>query len=161
LLNASIVPATLRNASLEMGEQLLALAESWPWAGAIDSRARSASKCIDTPLLALRTHQVNGSPSWHHAVVFATLAAAAGASPRNALLVYLNQAAMGAISAGVRAIPIGHTHGQQVLARLHDDITTLAEVLSESDLATAGSFCAAYEVRCHAQTQLYTRIFRS
>ena len=38
--------------------------------------------------------------------------------PEEALGVYLHQAALGAIGAGVRAIPIGHTHGQQVLARL-------------------------------------------
>jgi urease accessory protein len=140
LLDASLTPATLRNASREMGEQLLALAESWPWA---------------------KTSWRGSEGPWHHAVVFATLAAAAGATPCEALLVYLNQAAMGAISAGVRAIPIGHTHGQQVLARLHDGIESLAAEVSERDLETAGSFCPAYEVLCHAQTQLYTRLFRS
>ena len=95
------------------------------------------------------------------AAVVAVLATFAYAAPSEALLVYLNQAAMGAIGAGVRAIPIGHTHGQQVLARLHDTIESLAEGLSEPDLETAGSFCPAYEVLCHAQTQLYTRLFRS
>ena len=161
LLNASIMPETLRNASLEMGEQLLGLAEAWPWAEALLSRARSASKCMDTHLLALRAREGNASPSWHHAVVFGTLAAAAGATPREALLVYLHQAAMGAISAGVRSIPIGHTHGQQVLARLHTEIGRLAEELGEHRLETAGSFCPAHEVLCHAQTRLYTRLFRS
>ena len=38
------------------------------------------------------------------------------------LTAYLHQAALGMIGAGVRAIPVGHTHGQQVLAYLHDDI---------------------------------------
>jgi urease accessory protein len=77
------------------------------------------------------------------------------------LTVYLHQAALGAIGAGVRAIPIGHTHGQQLLARLHDEIAVLAGELADRDLETAGSFCPAYEVLCHAQSQLYTRIFRS
>ena len=31
----------------------------------------------------------------------------------------------------------------------------------ERDLETAGSSCPAYEVLCHAQSQLYTRLFRS
>lgn len=158
LLDVSLTPSTLRHASREMGEQLLALAESWPW---VQLRiARSASKESDAPLLALRAIG-DQSPPWHHAVVFATLTAMAGATSLEALLVYLHQAALGAISAGVRAIPIGHTHGQQVLARLHGDIEALAGDLEGRELETAGSFCPAYEVLCHAQTQLYTRLFRS
>jgi urease accessory protein len=145
LLDASLTPATLRNASREMGEQLLALAESWPWAEALLPRARSARRCS----------------AWHHAVVFATLASTAGATPREALCVYLHQAALGVIGAGVRAIPIGHTHGQQVLARLHADIESLAGEMEGRELETAGSFCPAYEVFSHEQTRLYTRLFRS
>ncbi len=144
LLDATVVPTTLRHASREMGEQLLALAERWEWAK--PSLARWAN---------------DEGRAWHHAPVFATLAAAAGAPPLDALLVYLHQAALGVIGAGVRAIPIGHTHGQQVLSRLHDDIRGLAAELAGRDLETAGSFCPAYEVLCDAQTHLYTRLFRS
>jgi urease accessory protein len=167
LLDAGLTPATLRSASREMGEQLLALAESWPWAEALFSRARSAGKCTEIHLLAprapeaLRPREEENRGPWHHAVVFATLAATAGATLRDAVQVYLHQAALGVISAGVRAIPIGHTHGQQVLARLHGDIEAIAGELEERELETAGSFCPAYEVLCHAQTQLYTRLFRS
>ena len=140
LLDASLTPTTLRQASREMGQQLLGLAEGWPW----------MTSCV-----------LPGGGPWHHAVVFATLAAAAGSTPKDAVMVYLHQAAMGVISAGVRAIPIGHTHGQQVLARLHAHIEALAGELEGRELETAGSFCPAYEVLCHAQTQLYTRLFRS
>ena len=51
----------------------------------------------------------------------------AGAEPADVLTAYLHQAALGMIGAGVRAIPVGHTHGQQVLAYLHDDIRELAD----------------------------------
>ena len=161
LLDASLTPATLRNASREMGEQLLGLAESWPWAASSSPTARSPSKGENGPLLALRAIFGEQRGPWHHAVVFATLAATAGATPGDAVRVYLHQAALGVISAGVRAIPIGHTHGQQVLARLHGDIQALAAELDGRELKTAGSFCTAYEILCHAQTQLYTRLFRS
>jgi urease accessory protein len=127
-----------------MGEQLLGLAGSWSWAADGVAGLRTASP-----------------GPWHHAPVFATLAAAAGATPTAALLVYLHQAALGVIGAGVRAIPIGHTHGQQVLSRLHDDISGLAAELAGRDLDTAGSLCPAYEILCDAQTHLYTRLFRS
>jgi urease accessory protein len=144
LLEASLTPSTLRSASHEMGEQLLALAEAWPWAS--------------DRVAALRKTQ--NAPEWHHAVVFATLAASE-VDPEEAVAVYLHQAALGMIGAGVRAIPIGHTHGQQILVRLHGDINGLAAELATRDIQTAGSFSPAYEIFCHAQTQLYTRLFRS
>jgi urease accessory protein len=150
LLWCSLAPPTLRHASRDMGEQLLALAEVWPWAAASAAALRSCGG------------EGRRKPrEWHHAPVFATLAAAAGCNPVEALAVYLHQATLGAVGAGVRAIPIGHSHGQQVLARLHGDIETLAEELADRPLETAGSFCPAYEVLCYAQSRLYTRLFRS
>ena len=77
------------------------------------------------------------------------------------LTAYLHQAALGMIGAGVRAIPVGHTHGQQVLAYLHDDIRDLAAELVDRDPETAGAGCPFYEVLCDEQTRLYARMFRS
>jgi urease accessory protein len=149
LLWSSLTPPTLRHASRDLGEQLLALAESWAWAApSVEALRRSMA---NSP----------GLQEWHHAAVFATVAAAAGSTPVEALAVYLHQAALGIIGAGVRAVPIGHSHGQQVLARLHDEIESLAGEFGERDLETAGSFCPAYEVLCHEQGHLYTRLFRS
>ena len=141
-LQAGISPPTLRSASREMGGQLLALASGWPWAAA--------------------ANQLRGvAEEWHHAAVFGALAGVAGAGPTEAASLFLHQAALGAIGAGVRAVPIGHTHGQQVLAYLHDQIRELAANAADGDLETAGSFCPFHEVLCHAQSRLYTRLFRS
>ena len=145
LLWAGLTPPTLRHASRDMGEQLLTLAEAWPRAAAVTASLR----------------QLGDGCEWHHAVVFATLAAAAGAGPEEAVAVYLHQAALGVIGAGVRVIPIGHTHGQQILARLQDDLEELARQLAGRELDSAGNFCPAYEVLCDAQSRLYSRLFRS
>lgn len=145
IIEAGLTPRTLRHASRDMGEQLMALAESWHWAAGTITDLRRA-----------------GSPrQWHHAPAFAILAAAAGATPAEAVTVYAHQAALGVIGAGVRAVPVGHTHGQQILALLHGEIEELATDLAGCDLESAGSFCPAYEVLCHAQSGLYTRLFRS
>jgi len=144
LLWASVSPPTLRNASRDMGDQLYSLAATWVWAEEFVARL----------------HGLNERP-WHHAVVFAGLASAAGATPQDAVGLFLHQAALGIISAGVRGVPIGHTHGQQVLARLHSVIAELIENLYDKPLETAGSNCPAYEILCHEQSRLYTRIFRS
>ena len=149
LLWASLAPTTLRQASRDMGEQLLGLAERWPWAV---NNVAALRRCPEPS---------REAREWHHAPVFGTLAAAAGGCPAEALAVYLHQVTLGLLGAGVRAIPIGHSHGQQILARLHGDIESLAGELAERRLETAGSFCAAYEILCHAQTRLYTRLFRS
>ena len=146
LLGASLTPPTLRAASADMGEHLLSLAEAWAWAGAAAGRLRGVG---------------DADQAWHYAPVFGALASAASAAPTEAALVYLHQAALGVVLAGVRAVPIGHSHGQQLLARLHGDLHALAEQCAAVPLEDAGAFCPAYEVLCHAQSRLYTRLFRS
>jgi urease accessory protein len=144
LAEVSVLPPTIRRASREMGEQLLALGATWEWC------------CAElAPLL-------RGQPEgWHHPVAFGLLGALAGAGPEDVLAAYLHQAALGVIGAGVRAVPVGHTHGQQVLAYLHDDINHLAAALSGRAPETAGAGCPYYEVLCDEQTRLYARMFRS
>ncbi len=147
LAGASIVPPSTRGASREMGEQLLALGATWAW---------SASELA--PFLRTRPEEPDG---WHHPVAFGLLGALAGGGPEDVLTAYLHQAALGMIGAGVRAIPVGHTHGQQVLAYLQDDIRNLAAELCDRDPETAGAGCPFYEVLCDEQTRLYARMFRS
>lgn len=145
LLTASLAPPSLRNASLEMGEQLLALAATWLWSGAVRAIGETAPS----------------GRRWNHAVIFGLLAAMAGADAREALTAYLHQAVVGMISAGVRGVPVNPTHGQQILAYLHGDLDELAERFAEARWDDAGSGCPFYEVLCHEQTNLYTRLFRS
>ncbi|HZZ82064.1 MAG TPA: urease accessory UreF family protein [Gemmataceae bacterium] len=144
LLWASVTPPTLRHASRDMGGQLASLAARWEWAAEAIRRIEQAP-----------------GVTWHHAVVFALLASAAGATASEAVTLFLHQAAIGVISAGVRGVPIGHTHGQQVLARLHNDIAELAANYYDKPLETAGSNSPAHEILCYEQSRLYTRIYRS
>ncbi len=146
VLTASLTPPSIRSSSREMGEQLLALASTWTWSSSgIERFQRSVPPAV----------------GWNHAVVFGLLGALAEESPEATLVAYLHQSALGMIGAGVRAIPVGHTHGQQILAYLHEDILTLADQLARRDLETAGSGCPFYEVLCDEQTRLVTRLFRS
>ncbi len=142
----SIVPPSTRHASREMGEQLLALGATWAW-------------CSDA--LEAVIAQLPQSSEWHHCVAFGLLGALAGGETEEVLAAYLHQAALGVIGAGVRAVPIGHTHGQQILAYLHDDIQMLAKEFHDHEAETAGAGCPFYEVLCDEQTRLYARMFRS
>jgi len=147
LAEASVVPPSIRRASREMGEQLLGLASTWAWC---EARLE--------PFLQAENEHPAG---WHHPVVFGLLGALAGGGPEEVLTAYLHQAALGMIGAGVRAVPVGHTHGQQVLAYLQNDILELATAFSEAEPETAGAGCPFYEILCDEQTRLYSRMFRS
>ncbi len=144
IAEVSIVPPSTRRASREMGEQLIALGTTWAWAG-----SRLAPFVRDHP------------DGWHHPVAFGLLGAVAGGNSGEVLTAYLHQAALGVIGAGVRAVPVGHTHGQQILAYLQEDIAALAADLCDRDPATAGAGSPNYEVLCEEQTRLYARMFRS
>jgi urease accessory protein len=149
---ASVVPPSIRRASREMGVQLLELASTWAWCGdRLDPFLQREHREAD------HEHSV----VWHHAVAFGLLGALAGGDPAEVLTVYLHQAALGMIGAGVRAVPVGHTHGQQILAYLQDDISELAAALHQSELELAGAGCPHYEILCDEQTRLYSRMFRS
>jgi urease accessory protein len=146
LADASIVAPSIRLASREMGEQLLGLASTWGWSAPSLATIMPASKVA------------NG---WHHCVAFGLLGAVAGGGEREVLTAYLHQAALGMIGAGVRAVPIGHTNGQQVLAYLQDEILNLVSELLGRGAEIAGAGCPFYEVLCDEQTSLYARMFRS
>ena len=143
----SIVPPSIRRASKEMGVQLVRLGATWSWSAA--------------GLAPFLHQQSEPEEGWHHPVAFGLLGALAGGGPQDVLTAYLHQAALGMIGAAVRAIPLGHTNGQQVLAYLHDLIRDLVATLSDRAPETAGAGCPFYEVLCDEQTRLYARMFRS
>ncbi|MFN0053261.1 MAG: urease accessory protein UreF [Planctomycetales bacterium] len=147
LADASIMPPTTRMASREMGAQLLSLGETWGW---------SAAGLV--PFVSALSAE---SVACHHPIAFGLVGALAEGQIEDVLTAYLHQASLGMIGAGVRAIPLGHTHGQQVLTYLQDDIRDLAAALCDRDPETAGAGCPFYEVLCDEQTRLYARMYRS
>ncbi len=147
LADVSIMPSSIRTASREMGEQLLALGTTWEWC------ATELKPFLQAPFA--EPHR------WHHSVAYGLLGALAGCEPFDVLTAYFHQAALGMIGAGVRAIPVGHTHGQQILAYLHDEIRELTSALVDRAPGTAGGGCPFYEILCDEQTRLYARMYRS
>lgn len=147
MLEVSIVPPSVRVASREMGDQLLNLGTTWEW---------SASRLSEMGM-----EGEDGFHGWHHAIAFGLMGALAGGEPSETLTAYLHQAALGIILAGVRSIPVGHTHGQQILAYLHDEIRALTADLASRATETAGAGAPFYEILCDEQTRLYARVFRS
>jgi urease accessory protein len=147
VLETSLAPPSLRNASREMGKHLLQLGSIWAWS--TDGIRR------------ILEHLPDRWESCHHPSVFGVLGRLAGGSAGDTIAAFLHQAAVGMISAGVRVIPVSHTHGQQLLAYLHSDIAELATELSDRPLESAGSGAPFHDIWCDEQTRLYSRMFRS
>jgi urease accessory protein len=77
LAEASILPPSIRRASREMGEQLLALGATWAWcAGGLGTLTDALPE---------------GPEGWHHPVAFGVLGALAGGGPVDVLTAYLHQ----------------------------------------------------------------------
>src|SRR5260370_5962965 len=76
LLQASLTPNTVRSASREMGQQLLALAEAWPWASPSDElRVMSDESTVMAGHSSLITHDssLTPAPQCHHPSVLPPL----------------------------------------------------------------------------------------
>lgn len=144
LMAASRPVPTIRKASCQQGEALVDLAATWPWSSAT--------------ALALRS--LDRGP-WNHAVVFGAIAQAAGGDVGEVVALYLQNAAVGAVSAAVRGVPIGHTHGQQILAYLQPSVAEFSAASARAPIESYGGLSPSYEVMCHAQYQLYARMFQS
>ena len=148
LLWASLTPPTLRHASRDMGEQLLALADGWPWAAATPSRLRRASaehaRSV-APCPGLRYTGGGGRGDAAPRLLASICTRRPWASSAPACV-----ASRSATRTASRSSP-GCTSDSHGWPRSWPTATW----------TTAGSFCPAYEVLCHAQSRLYTRLFRS
>ena len=147
LADASIVPPSIRTASREMGEQLLALGTTWSWCSIrADTVPRAAHRAASgvAPFGGLRAARGTGRKRARGRTDGLPAPGGPGYDRR-----------------GVRAIPVGHTHGQQILAYLHDEIRILTAALVDRAPETAGGGCPFYEILCDEQTRLYARMYRS
>ena len=96
-----------------------------------------------------------------HAVVVGLTCAVHGVALQPALSAYLQAVGANLVSAGVRLVPLGQTHGQLAVARLLPVIENVAQRALATDLDDLGTAAPGLE-RCSAlhETQ-YTRLFRS
>jgi urease accessory protein len=90
------------------------------------------------------------------------LAAAAHAVPlAETLAATLGAFAANLVSAGVRAVPIGHTDGQRVIAALTPVVAAVARDAATAPLATIGGASFRADIASMKHETQYTRLFRS
>ncbi|MEP3276442.1 MAG: urease accessory protein UreF [Stappiaceae bacterium] len=111
-------------------------------------------------LFKIRT-QESMTGQWPYPVAVG-LTAAAAAIPADAVLAgYLHAFAANIISAAVRAVPLGQTDGQHILAQLEPICSTLASEAPSVPLDEIGSACFLADIASMKHETQYTRLFRS
>jgi urease accessory protein len=96
-----------------------------------------------------------------YAVAVAIATAAEGVALKPALVAYLGAFAANLISAGVRAIPIGQTDGQRVIAATAPLIETIAGAALATPLDGIGGIAFRADIASMKHETQYTRLFRS
>ena len=99
------------------------------------------------------------APSWP--VAFALAAEVAGATVRDALLAFAFGWAENQVAAAVKAIPLGQTAGQRILARLADAIPGAVERALQTDDANRQAYTPMLAVLSARHETQYSRLFRS
>lgn len=97
-------------------------------------------------------------------IAVAVAAAAHGTPLRSAVIAYLQAFAANLVSAGVRAIPIGQTDGQRIIARLApiiEEIAGAALANGFGDLSDLGGAVFRADIASMKHETQYTRLFRS
>jgi urease accessory protein len=131
--------------SIQQGESFFrAIGDAWP----VDIASWRAS---------LATAEIRPA----YPVAVACAAAIAKIAPEPALAAYLHAFAANLVSAAVRAIPLGQTDGQRVLAAVEPCVPTAVAAASARTLDDAGGAAPAVDALSFRHETQYSRLFRS
>lgn len=101
------------------------------------------------------------SPAPAYPIAFALAAAQAGVDPSEAMLSYAFGWAENMIQAAVKAVPLGQSAGQRILARLADEMPDVVEAARQMPTAERQSFSPMLAILSASHETQYSRLFRS
>jgi len=113
------------------------------------------------PALAASMAVIGDTAPVAYPVAVGLSAAAHGVPLADTLAAYLGAFAANLVSAGVRAIPIGHTDGQRVIAALTPVVAAVAEEAAAAPLDAIGGVTFRADIASMKHETQYTRLFRS
>ena len=99
------------------------------------------------------------APAWP--VAFALAAARTGADAQASLLAYGFSWAENQVQAALKAMPLGQSAGQRILARLAQDLPAVARLALDIDDDARQAFTPLLAVRSALHETQYSRLFRS
>ncbi|OOF41643.1 urease accessory protein UreF [Rodentibacter mrazii] len=94
-------------------------------------------------------------------IVFAMIAQAMGLTKADTLYAFYYNAAVGAITNGVKLIPLSQMDGQDILFSLRQPLQQAVELSLNPDPDWLGAATLANDIRAMQHEQLYTRLYMS
>jgi urease accessory protein len=146
ILEAAKVARELREASRQMGRQILRIA------------VNLSPQALLQDLYSLAS---SGATQGHHAVAWGAVAGTLNWSERDTCGAYLYSAAAALVGAALRLLPLGQLAGQGILYRLLPAIAQLAGQSSSSEVPELWSFAPGLEIAAMRHARLEARLFRS
>lgn len=143
--------AELRQQTQQTGRSLV----EWLRTRQADDRARGSQDDARLDLLA----GLPGGPTWP--VAFALAAARTGANARDALLALGFGWAENQVQAALKAVPLGQSAGQRILAALATDLPAVVEAALAMPDAARQAFTPMLAIRSAQHETQYSRLFRS
>ncbi|MBM2809493.1 MAG: urease accessory protein UreF [Chloroflexi bacterium] len=140
--HAMIVPREARDASAQVGRQLL----------------RNAADLFDTT--ALREFAEH-APHAHHAVVSGVIGDALGIQAGTAATLYGYQAVRDQVSAAQRLTRLGQTEAQRMIHRLKPDVLAAVATATQLDVEDAATFAPILDIAAMAHERAAVRLFVS
>ena len=148
-LGASKTAREIRDASQKLGVRLLK----------IFSRFQPLEP---NQLIAQLNSQVTeGKIKGYYPIVFAVIAVSEGIAKAEALLALYYNLAVGAVTNGVKLIPLSQMAGQDMLFALRAVMNQAVSLSLQVDETMLGACMVASDIRCMQHERLYTRLYMS
>jgi urease accessory protein len=145
----------LRQQTEQMGKSLTDWAKSVGWGDAGTPAMR------DSAGVRFAHHQPTGDPMPTYPVAFAIAAATTTASPRHIALAYAFGWSENMMQAAIKAVPLGQSSGQRILARLADEIPAAVDHALALGDGERQSFTPMLAILSAQHETQYSRLFRS
>jgi urease accessory protein len=149
-LNAMKLASELRDASRQMGRQVLRIAANLGEPFTLHGLTCALFQAVE-----------NEETPGHHAMAFGVVGAALGWLETEMARAYLYSTSAGLVAAALRLLPLGQLAGQRILWSLAPLITKLAEEVQGKDMADIWSFAPGIEIAAMRHAILDARLFRS
>lgn len=143
---AAKTPREIREASLKLGARLLKI-----------FARRETAAIVQRFQTGMAAQEAKGC----YPVVFGLIAAALQQNKADALAAFYYNAAAGAVTNGVKLIPLSQMDGQDILFDLHEAIARAVDTSMKPDPERLGAACAAADIRAMQHERLYTRLYMS
>lgn len=143
---ASKSPREIREAAAKLGVRLLKIFTRY--------EAHSLLHEFQAAIVAKQAHGF-------YPLVFGLIGAASGQSKIDVLTAFYYNAVVGAVTNGVKLIPLSQMDGQDIIFQLRGDIDLAVQRSLTPDQAWLGAACIASDIRAMQHERLYSRLYMS